>query len=482
MQDRVPSLLTQYDWNNKMTTTPCCPTGDSDSKFVQDFMGQVFQKNPYEPEFLQAVHEVISSLELVMERRPEYAKGNILSRVVEPERTLQFRVPWVDDAGEVQVNRGFRVAFNSAIGPYKGGLRFHPSVNLSILKFLGFEQIFKNSLTTLPMGGGKGGADFDPKGKSDGEVMRFCQSFMSELFRHIGHNTDVPAGDIGVGSREIGYLFGEYKKLTNSFVGVLTGRGLEWGGSLIRPEATGYGTVYFASEMLATRNETIEGRICTVSGSGNVAQYTTEKINELGGKVVTLSDSGGWIFDGDGIDAEKLAWIMELKNVKRGRIEEYIDQFPNAEFHAQDDSLDHNPMWAIPAECVFPSATQNEINLNDATTMLNNGVKLISEGANMPSTPNAQQLFVSEKILYGPAKAANAGGVAVSGLEMAQSSQRLSWTREEVDAKLQYIMARIHTKCLKASQEYGCEGNYVDGANIAGFVKVAQAMLAQGVV
>jgi len=463
-------------------TTATFSTTESDTPFVQDFMGQLSARNPYEPEFLQAVHDVVSSLELVIEGRPVYARENILGRLVEPERTLQFRVPWVNDGGEVIVNRGYRVAFNSAIGPYKGGLRFHPTVNLSILKFLGFEQIFKNSLTTLPMGGGKGGADFDPKGKSDGEVMRFCQSFMSELFRHIGHNTDVPAGDIGVGGREIGFLFGEYKKLTNSFVGVLTGRGLEWGGSLIRSEATGYGSVYFASEMLATRGETIEGRTCLVSGSGNVAQFTTEKINELGGKVVTLSDSSGWIFDGDGIDANKLAWLMELKNVRRGRIGEYVEQFPNAEFHHRDDSLDHNPMWAVPAKCAFPSATQNEINGIDASNMLGNGLDLVSEGANMPSTFEAQKLFVEAGILYGPAKAANAGGVAVSGLEMAQSSQRLSWTREEVDAKLRHIMARIHSKCVEASKEFGCEGSYVDGANIAGFVKVAQAMLAQGVV
>ena len=463
-------------------TTASFTLTESDSPFVQDFMGRVAIRDPYEPEFLQAVHEVISSLEVVMDKHPQYVKQNILDRLIEPERVLQFRVPWVNDAGEVIVNRGFRVAFNSAIGPYKGGLRFHPTVNLSILKFLGFEQIIKNSLTTLPMGGGKGGADFDPKGKSDGEVMRFCQSFMSELFRHIGHNTDVPAGDIGVGEREIGYLFGEYKKLTNSFVSALTGRGLGWGGSFIRSEATGYGAVYFASEMLATRSETIEGRTCLVSGSGNVAQFATEKINELGGKVVTLSDSSGWIFDGDGIDTEKLAWVMELKNNRRGRISEYVDQFPNAEFHHRDDSLDHNPMWSVPAQCAFPSATQNEINVIDAMNLLSNGVGLISEGANMPSTCEAQKLFLDAGILYGPAKAANAGGVAVSGLEMAQSSQRLSWTREEVDTKLRHIMARIHTKCIEASREYGCEGNLVDGANIAGFVKVAQAMLDQGIV
>jgi glutamate dehydrogenase (NADP+) len=465
-----------------MTTTECCIKTDSDSQFVQEFMGSVSARNPHEREFLQAVHEVVSSLEGVMERRPQYVTGKILQRLVEPERAIQFRVPWVNDAGEVEVNRGYRVGFNSAIGPYKGGLRFHPSVNLSILKFLGFEQVFKNSLTTLPMGGGKGGADFNPKSKSDGEVMRFCQSFMSELFRHIGPDTDIPAGDIGVGKREIGYMFGQYKKLTNTFVGVLTGRGLEWGGSLIRPEATGYGVVYFAADMYATRGELLEDKTCLVSGSGNVAQYTAEKLLELGGKVVTLSDSGGWIFDGDGIDAEKLAWVMELKNKRRGRISEYVEQFQNAEYHARDDSLDHNPLWSVPANCAFPSATQNEINGVDAKNLLAGGVDLVCEGANMPSTIDAQQTFIDAGILYGPAKAANAGGVAVSGLEMAQASQRLFWTREEVDAKLKHIMGNIHTQCIEASEEFGCEGNYVDGANIAGFVKVAEAMMAQGIV
>jgi len=465
-----------------MTTTECSAQTGTDSQFVQDFMGSVAARNPHEPEFLQAVHEVVSSLEGVLERRPQYVSGNILQRIVEPERSLQFRVPWVNDAGDVEVNRGYRVQFNSAIGPYKGGLRFHPSVNLSILKFLGFEQVFKNSLTTLPMGGGKGGADFNPKGKSDGEVMRFCQSFMSELFRHIGPDTDIPAGDIGVGGREIGYMFGQYKKLTNTFVGVLTGRGLEWGGSLIRPEATGYGLVYFASDMYATRGKTFEGKTCLVSGSGNVAQYTAEKFTELGGKVVTLSDSSGWIFDGDGIDAEKLAWVMELKNKRRGRISEYVEQFPTAQYHARNDSLNHNPLWAVQANCAFPCATQNEINGNDATNLLAGGVELVSEGANMPSTIDAQNVFVDSDILYGPAKAANAGGVAVSGLEMTQASQRLFWTREEVDAKLKQIMNKIHTQCVDASKEFGCEGNYVDGSNIAGFVKVAEAMVAQGVV
>ncbi len=464
-----------------MTTTRCRSTS-SYSQFIQDFMGGVAERNPYEPEFLQAVQEVVSSLEGVMNSNSQYLSGNILQRIVEPERTIQFRVPWVNDAGEVKVNRGYRIEFNSAIGPYKGGLRFHPSVNLSILKFLGFEQVFKNSLTTLPMGGGKGGADFNPKGKSDAEVMRFCQSFMSELFRHIGPDTDIPAGDIGVGAREIGYMFGEYKKLTNTFVGVLTGRGLEWGGSLIRPEATGYGCVYFAAEMLATRGETFEGKTCLVSGSGNVAQFTCEKINDLGGKVVTLSDSSGWVFDGDGITADKLAWVMDLKNNRRGRISEYLTQFPNAEFHERNDTLDHNPMWAVDADCAFPSATQNEINAIDADNLLRNNVGVVSEGANMPSTAEAQNVFVDAGILYGPAKAANAGGVAVSGLEMAQASQRLFWNREEVDAKLSQIMSRIHQQCVDASNEFGIEGNYVDGANIAGFIKVADAMMAQGIV
>jgi glutamate dehydrogenase (NADP+) len=465
-----------------MTTTICPSCQASDSQFVQDFMGELSERNPHQPEFVQSVYEVITSLEPVVQRRPRYLKEKILQRIVEPERTLQFRVPWVDDEGEVNVNRGYRVAFNSAIGPYKGGLRFHPTVNLSIMKFLGFEQIFKNSLTTLQMGGGKGGADFDPKGKSDGEVMRFCQSFMSELFRHIGHNTDVPAGDVGVGSREIGYLFGQYKKLTNSFVGVMTGRGLEWGGSLIRPEATGYGSVYFAAEMLATRNDSFEGKTCLVSGSGNVAQFTAEKINELSGKVVTLSDSDGWIFDGDGIDSEKMAWVMDLKNTRRGRIREYTEQYPDAEFHEFDTAQDHNPMWLVPADCAFPSATQNEINGVDAANLLKGGVELISEGANMPSTPEAQHAYLEAGILYGPAKAANAGGVAVSGLEMVQSSQRLFWSREEVDAKLREIMRNIHTQCVRSAREFGCEGNYVDGANIAGFIKVAEAMLDQGII
>lgn len=385
------------------------------SDFVKDFMAQVKAKNPSEPEFHQAVFEVITSLVLVLERHPEYRKEKILERIIEPERVLMFRVPWVDDQGDVQINRGFRIEMNSAIGPYKGGLRFHPSVNLGILKFLAFEQVFKNSLTTLPMGGGKGGSDFDPKGKSDGEVMRFCQSFMSELFRHIGSNTDVPAGDIGVGGREIGFLFGQYKKLRNEFTGVLTGKGLNWGGSLVRPEATGYGSVYFAAEMLGTRKQTLEGKKCLVSGSGNVAQYTVEKILQLGGKVLTLSDSSGYIFDEAGIDAEKLKFVMDLKNIRRGRMKEYVDKFKSAVYTQIDPGADHNPLWNHKADCAFPSATQNEISGKDAANLLKNGVYVVSEGANMPSSIEAINQFVDAKILYGPGKAANAGGVATSG-------------------------------------------------------------------
>jgi len=452
------------------------------SDYVLDLMSQVKQKNPAQPEFHQAVEEVAESLALVLDRHPEYRKAKVLERIIEPERVIMFRVPWVDDQGETQINRGFRIEMNSAIGPYKGGLRFHPSVNLGILKFLAFEQVFKNSLTTLPMGGGKGGSDFDPKGKSDIEVMRFTQAFMGELFRHIGPNTDVPAGDIGVGGREIGFMFGMYKKLRNEFTGILTGKGLNWGGSLIRPEATGYGAVYFGENMLATRGETYEGKTCLVSGSGNVAQYTTEKILDLGGKVVTLSDSGGFIHDPDGIDRDKLAWVMDLKNVRRGRISEYTEKFSGATYHATDPSLDHNPIWDIEAQCAFPSATQNEINAKDAQNLLDKGVYVVSEGANMPSTPDAVNLFVENKILYGPGKAANAGGVAVSGLEMSQNSLRLSWTREEVDSRLSGIMKSIHTSCVEAAETYGCPGNYVNGANIAGFLKVADAMLDQGVV
>ena len=452
------------------------------SEFVESLMQDVKAKNPDQPEFHQAVYEVLTSLELVLERHPEYRKAKIVERIVEPERVIMFRVPWVDDNGEVQINRGYRIEMNSAIGPYKGGLRFHPSVNLGILKFLAFEQVFKNSLTTLPMGGGKGGSDFDPKGKSDAEVMRFCQSFMSELYRHIGPNTDVPAGDIGVGGREIGYLFGQYKKLRNEFTGVLTGKGLGWGGSLIRPEATGYGSVYFASEMLATRGETLEGKTCLVSGSGNVAQYTVEKINQLGGKVVTLSDSSGYIYDEEGIDNEKLAFVMELKNVRRGRIKEYVEKYPNAVYKPVDPNLDYNPLWNHKAECAFPSATQNEINGKDAQHLIDNGVYCVSEGANMPTTIEGINIFLENKILYGPGKAANAGGVAVSGLEMSQNSLRLSWTREEVDEKLRQIMKNIHKTCVDSAEAYGTPGNYVNGANIGGFIKVANAMLDQGIV
>lgn len=450
--------------------------------FVSEVMDQVIAKNPSEPEFHQAVEEVVSSLALVIERHPEFRATKIIERVVEPERVIMFRIPWVDDQGEVHVNRGFRIEMNSAIGPYKGGLRFHPSVNLGILKFLAFEQVFKNSLTTLPMGGGKGGSDFDPKGKSDNEVMRFCQAFMTELYRHVGQFTDVPAGDIGVGGREIGYLFGMYKKIVNEFTGVLTGKGLNWGGSLIRPEATGYGAVYFAAEMLATRGETLEGKTCLVSGSGNVAQFTTEKVIDLGGKAVTLSDSSGYIYDPDGIDREKLNYIMDLKNIRRGRIKEYTEKYKSAEYTPADPGLDHNPLWNHEADCAFPSATQNEINGKDAQHLIDNGVYVVSEGANMPTTPDGVDLFLENKILYGPGKAANAGGVAVSGLEMTQNSMRLSWSREEVDNKLHQIMKSIHKACVEASETYGTPGNYVNGANIAGFLKVARAMMDQGVV
>jgi glutamate dehydrogenase (NADP+) len=450
--------------------------------FVSDIMALVKAKNPAEPEFHQAVQEVVESLSLVIEKHPEYRKYKIVERICEPERLLMFRVPWIDDQGDVQVNRGFRIEMNSAIGPYKGGLRFHPSVNLGILKFLAFEQVFKNSLTTLPMGGGKGGSDFDPKGKSDMEVMKFCQSFMSELFRHIGPDTDVPAGDIGVGGREIGYLFGQYKRLRNEFTGVLTGKGLNWGGSLIRPEATGYGAVYFAAEMLGTRSQDLKGKTCLVSGSGNVSQYTTEKINHLGGKVVTLSDSNGYIHDPEGINAEKLAFVMELKNVKRGRIQDYTTKFKSATYTPVDPKLDYNPLWNHKADCAFPSATQNEINAKDAANLVKNGVYVVSEGANMPTTPDGVKVFLDAKILYGPGKAANAGGVATSGLEMSQNSMRLSWTREEVDAKLHGIMKAIHKSCVEASAKYGTPGNYVNGANIAGFIKVANTMMDQGLV
>ena len=454
------------------------------SDYLTTLIEDVKAKNPAEPEFHQAVQEVVESLELVLERRPEYRTAKMLERMVEPERVILFRVPWVDDQGVVQVNRGFRIEMNSAIGPYKGGLRFHPSVTLGMLKFLAFEQVFKNALTTLPMGGGKGGSDFDPKGKTDGEVMRFCQSFMTELFRHIGPNTDVPAGDIGVGGHEIGFLFGQYKRLTNQFVGVLTGKGINWGGSLIRPEATGYGCVYFAAEMLATRGETLEGKTCIVSGSGNVAQYAAEKLINLGAKPVTLSDSSEYIYDEEGIDRDKLAFVMSLKNERRGRIEEYTDKYPSAVFTPlqEEPARGTDPMWTHSADCAFPCATQNEINADDAQSLRNAGIYLISEGANMPTTPDGVQLIMDAGILYGPGKAANAGGVAVSGLEMSQNSMRLHWSREEVDQKLHGIMKSIHQQCLEVSEEFGTPGNYVNGANIAGFLKVADAMLDQGVV
>jgi glutamate dehydrogenase (NADP+) len=449
---------------------------------VAALMSDVKAKNPGEPEFHQAVQEVAESLSLVLDQHPEYRKAKILERIIEPERVIMFRVPWQDDQGELHVNRGFRIQMNSAIGPYKGGLRFHPSVNLGILKFLAFEQVFKNALTTLPMGGGKGGADFDPKGKSDSEVMRFCQAFMCELFRHIGPDTDVPAGDIGVGAREIGFLFGMYKRLRNEFTGVMTGKGLTWGGSVIRPEATGYGAVYFAAEMLKTRKEEMKGKTCLVSGSGNVSQYTVDKLISLGAKAVTLSDSAGYIYDEAGIDREKLAFVMDLKNNQRGRISEYADKFKGAVFTAVDPALDHNPLWDHKAECAFPSATQNEINGKDAANLLRNGVYVVSEGANMPTTIDGVNQFLEANILFGPGKAANAGGVATSGLEMAQNSMRISWTREEVDTRLFNIMRTIHENCHRTAEKYGTPGNYVNGANIAGFLKVANAMMDQGLV
>ncbi len=450
--------------------------------YVSNLMAEVKAKNPAEPEFHQAVYEVAESLTLALDRNPEFRNHRILERIIEPERVIIFRVPWQDDQGEIHVNRGFRIQMNSAIGPYKGGLRFHPSVNLGILKFLAFEQVFKNALTTLPMGGGKGGADFDPKGRTDQEVMRFCQAFMCELWRHIGPETDVPAGDIGVGAREIGYLFGMYKKLKNEFTGVMTGKGLTWGGSVIRPEATGYGAVYFADEMLKTRKEDLKGKVALVSGSGNVSQYTVEKLITLGAKAVTLSDSSGYIYDEEGIDREKLNFVMELKNVRRGRISEYADKFKGATFTPVDLKLDYNPLWNHKAECAFPSATQNEINGQDADNLLRNGVYVVSEGANMPSTIDAVNKFLAAKILFGPGKAANAGGVATSGLEMAQNSMRISWTREEVDARLFRIMNNIHAVCYRTAERYGVPGNYVVGANIAGFLKVANAMMDQGLV
>lgn len=449
---------------------------------VAALMANVKAKNPSEPEFHQAVQEVAESLWLVLDKHPEYREAKILERIIEPERVIMFRVPWQDDNGVIHVNRGFRIQMNSAIGPYKGGLRFHASVNLGILKFLAFEQVFKNALTTLPMGGGKGGSDFDPKGKSDREVMRFCQAFMCELFRHIGPDTDVPAGDIGVGGREIGFLFGMYKRLRNEFTGVMTGKGLTWGGSVIRPEATGYGAVYFAEEMLKTRKEDLKGKTALVSGSGNVAQYTVEKLITLGAKAVTLSDSGGYIYDEAGIDRDKLAFVMDLKNVRRGRISEYADKFKGAVFTPLNPKQDHNPLWNHKAECAFPSATQNEINGKDAANMLRNGVYVVSEGANMPTSIDGVNQFLDAKILFGPGKAANAGGVATSGLEMAQNSMRISWTREEVDNRLYNIMKTIHEVCHRTAEKYGTPGNYVNGANIAGFLKVANAMMDQGLV
>ncbi len=449
---------------------------------MTDILQLVKAKDPNEREFHQAVMEVVESIKPVMDRNPEYRSAKVLERLVEPERVIMFRVVWMDDQGRVHVNRGFRVEMNSAIGPYKGGLRFHPSVNLGILKFLAFEQVFKNALTTLPMGGGKGGSDFDPKGKSDTEVMRFCQAFMAELFRHIGPNTDVPAGDIGVGAREIGFLFGMYKKLANEFTGVLTGKSLNWGGSLIRPEATGYGSVYFAAEMLATANQSLEAKTCLVSGAGNVAQYTMEKLIEMGAKPVTFSDSSGYIYDEKGVDRDKLDYLMELKNIKRGRVKEYAEKYPEAVYTPADPNADHNPLWDHKADCAFPSATQNEINAKDAQNLVNNGVQLVCEGANMPTVPDGIEIFTENKILYGPGKAANAGGVSVSGLEMTQNSMRLSWTRQEVDNRLKMIMHSIHKTCLEAAEQYGHPGNYMVGANIAGFIKVVNAMLDQGLV
>ena len=449
---------------------------------MDQIVNRIKEKDPEQRAFHQAVQEVMVTVAPVLDRNLEYRKQAILERIVEPERVIMFRVPWMDDEGQVHVNRGFRVEMNSALGPYKGGLRFHPSVNLGIMKFLAFEQVFKNSLTTLAMGGGKGGSDFDPKGKSDTEVMHFCQSFMTELYRHIGPDTDVPAGDIGVGAREIGFLFGMYKRLKNEFTGVLTGKSLNWGGSLIRPEATGYGAVYFAAEMLATRNATLDGKTCLVSGSGNVAQFTVEKILELGGKVITMSDSSGYILDEQGFDADKLAFVKHLKNVRRGRILEYARQYKDAVYTAVDPALGHNPLWDHKADCAMPCATENEINSQDAANLIKNGVDLVCEGANMPSTPEAIDIFLDHKLLYAPGKAANAGGVAVSGLEMAQNSMRLSWPRQEVDKRLKQIMKSIHKTCLDAGDDYGVPGNYVAGANIAGFVKVVNAMLDQGLV
>lgn len=467
-----------------MTSTAAKPRTSSPnaSEYVNEVLAIVRERDPNQPEFLQAVTEVLDSLGPVLDKHPEYRDAAILERVVEPERVVQFRVPWLDDTNTPRVNRGFRIQFNSAIGPYKGGLRFHPSVNLSILKFLAFEQIFKNSLTGQMIGGGKGGSDFDPKGKSDAEVMRFCQSFMTELSKHIGADTDVPAGDIGVGGREIGFLFGQYKRLRNEFTGVLTGKPLLFGGSLGRTEATGYGSVFFAAEMLQAKGQTLDGKTALVSGSGNVAQYTCEKLIQLGAKPITVSDSGGWIHDPGGIDMGKLDFIKELKNERRGRIHEYAEKFTGAEYHATDRSADHNPLWAAKADCAFPSATQNELNQKDAEAFVANGGSVVSEGANMPCTAGAVEHFLEHGVLFGPGKAANAGGVATSALEMAQNSSRVAWSFEEVEGRLKNIMANIHTAAYQASETYSTAGNYVDGANIAGFVKVADAMVAQGVV
>jgi len=447
----------------------------SSKDYIAKVMAEVAARNANQPEFLQAVDEVLATLAPALDRNPKFEANSILERLVEPERQFAFRVAWQDDSGKVQVNRGFRFEFNNAIGPYKGGLRFHPSVNASILKFLGFEQIFKNALTTLPMGGGKGGSDFNPKGKSDAEVMRFCQAFMTELYRYIGPDTDVPAGDIGVGGREIGYLFGQYKRITNTFTGVLTGKGLNWGGSLVRPEATGYGSVYFSKEMLATRGESLEGKVCAVSGSGNVAQFTVQKLIQLGAKPVTMSDSNGTVYDPEGITQEKLEWIKQLKNVKRGRIKEYADYAKGVQY------FENARPWGVKCDCAYPSATQNEISEDDAKTLVANGCKMVCEGANMPSTPGAIQVFQGNGLLYSPGKASNAGGVATSGLEMSQNSERLAWTADEVDQKLHNIMVTIHKNCYETAKEYGVAGNYVAGANIASFLKVANSMLDQGV-
>ncbi len=444
--------------------------------YIEDVLNDVTRKTPAQPEFHQAVTEVFDSLRPVLDRNPKYQDNSILERLVVPDRIVVFRVGWIDDRGKYQINRGYRVQFNNAIGPYKGGLRFHPTVYMGLLKFLAFEQVFKNALTTLPMGGGKGGSDFDPKGKSDNEVMRFCQSLMTELHRYIGPNTDVPAGDIGVGAREIGFMFGQYKRLANEFTGTLTGKSFGWGGSLIRPEATGYGTTYFAQEMLATRDQTLEGKVCTVSGSGNVAQYLVERVTQFGGKCVTMSDSNGTIHDPDGIDAEKLQYVMQLKNVRRGRIRAYVEKYPTARY------LDGQKPWGVPCDCAFPCATQNEVSAADAQILVKNGCLLVAEGANMPTEPGGVEVFLKNGILYGPGKAANAGGVAVSGLEMAQNSQHLTWTREEVDSRLRQIMHSIHTDARRTAAEYGAPDNYVMGANIAGFVKVADAMVDQGIV